>query len=383
MRRYMAQNCAVIGSNVARRSFHGVVAAPASASAVWSDSGSGSVDRPARSQRPARWPPWSAARAGPGPASWSCGPRHRSDRPCGRRAPRPGPRPGRPSPRAHRPGRRARRCARSPARSCCVPAVSVVASVSVMGESLSLVGAECRSSSRGSGRRGRVPESSVMSNEDMATVLMPIPACDFDPSEVAVSWQVLSAAGHDVLFATPSGQMGEADDLMVTGQGLDPWGFVPGVRRLTVVGRFLRADAASRHGVRGVARGPCVPLASALGGGAPRRLRRARAAGRPPRPRHAHVPREPRGATDGGGLVPGRQARGRDLSRRPGGGAGDRSGHRALGAARAAHDGAHLVIGAQGVGGRTVARVSGTPTTTGPTPTSPASGTGTCRCSRR
>jgi putative intracellular protease/amidase len=80
----------------------------------------------------------------------------------------------------------------------------------------------------------------------MATVLMPIPARDFDPTEVAVSWQVLSAAGHDVVFATPSGQIGEADDLMVTGQGLDPWGFIPGARRLTVVGRILRADAAAR-----------------------------------------------------------------------------------------------------------------------------------------
>ncbi|HSZ37913.1 MAG TPA: type 1 glutamine amidotransferase domain-containing protein [Acidimicrobiales bacterium] len=80
----------------------------------------------------------------------------------------------------------------------------------------------------------------------MATVLMPIPACDFDPTEVAVSWQVLSAAGHDVIFATPSGRSGEADDLMVTGQGLDPWGFLPGARRLTVVGRVLRANAAAR-----------------------------------------------------------------------------------------------------------------------------------------
>jgi putative intracellular protease/amidase len=80
----------------------------------------------------------------------------------------------------------------------------------------------------------------------MATVLMPIPACDFDPTEVAVSWQVLSAAGHDVVFATPSGQIGEADDLMVTGQGLDPWGFIPGARRLVVVGRVLRADASAR-----------------------------------------------------------------------------------------------------------------------------------------
>jgi putative intracellular protease/amidase len=80
----------------------------------------------------------------------------------------------------------------------------------------------------------------------MVTVLMPLPAADFDPTEVAVSWQVLAAAGHDVVFATPSGQQGRADDLMVTGQGLDPWGFVPGLRRLTLVGRVLRADADAR-----------------------------------------------------------------------------------------------------------------------------------------
>ncbi len=81
----------------------------------------------------------------------------------------------------------------------------------------------------------------------MATVLMPLPACDFDPTEVAVSWQVLSAAGHDVVFATPSGQPGRADELMVTGQGLDPWGAVPGVRRLTVIGRVLRANGDARR----------------------------------------------------------------------------------------------------------------------------------------
>jgi len=80
----------------------------------------------------------------------------------------------------------------------------------------------------------------------MATVLMPIPALDFDPTEVAVSWQILRAAGHDVVFATPSGQVGTADDLMVTGRGLDPWGFVPLLRNVTVVGRALRADASAR-----------------------------------------------------------------------------------------------------------------------------------------
>ncbi len=37
----------------------------------------------------------------------------------------------------------------------------------------------------------------------MAVVLVPIPAQDFDPTEVAVSWKVLTDAGHTVGFATP------------------------------------------------------------------------------------------------------------------------------------------------------------------------------------
>ena len=39
----------------------------------------------------------------------------------------------------------------------------------------------------------------------MATVLIPIPTRDFDPTEVAVSWQVLRAGGHHVVFSTPTG----------------------------------------------------------------------------------------------------------------------------------------------------------------------------------
>ncbi|HTU36985.1 MAG TPA: type 1 glutamine amidotransferase domain-containing protein [Acidimicrobiales bacterium] len=81
----------------------------------------------------------------------------------------------------------------------------------------------------------------------MATVLLPIPALDFDPTEVAVTWQTLTGAGHEVVFATPSGQVGEADDIMVTGRGLDPWGAVPILRSVTVVGRVLRADAPARR----------------------------------------------------------------------------------------------------------------------------------------
>jgi putative intracellular protease/amidase len=80
----------------------------------------------------------------------------------------------------------------------------------------------------------------------MATVLMPIPAQDFDPSEVAVGWQVLTRAGHGVVFATPDGRTAMGDEVMLTGQGLDPWGRVPGLKRFLGIGRALRANADAR-----------------------------------------------------------------------------------------------------------------------------------------
>ena len=81
----------------------------------------------------------------------------------------------------------------------------------------------------------------------MATVLMPIPSLDFDPSEAAVGWQVLTRAGHRVVFATPDGRPGAADELMLTGRGLDPWGRLPGADRVVLLGRVLRADAGARR----------------------------------------------------------------------------------------------------------------------------------------
>jgi putative intracellular protease/amidase len=81
----------------------------------------------------------------------------------------------------------------------------------------------------------------------MARVLMPLPRRDFDPTESAVGWSVLSRLGHEVVFATPDGREAVADDVMVTGQGLDPWGRVPGLRRLQAIGLLLRADAAGRE----------------------------------------------------------------------------------------------------------------------------------------
>lgn len=75
---------------------------------------------------------------------------------------------------------------------------------------------------------------------------MPLPRADFDPSEAAVSWRVLSDAGHSFVFATPDGAPARADPLMVTGEGLDFWSRVPGLRGVKVVGALLRANAAAR-----------------------------------------------------------------------------------------------------------------------------------------
>jgi putative intracellular protease/amidase len=81
----------------------------------------------------------------------------------------------------------------------------------------------------------------------MASVLIPIPRRDFDPTEVALSWSVLKRLGHKTVFATPDGHRGNADDIMLTGEGLDVWGFVPGLRLLVAFGRIVRANADARR----------------------------------------------------------------------------------------------------------------------------------------
>jgi putative intracellular protease/amidase len=81
----------------------------------------------------------------------------------------------------------------------------------------------------------------------MAHVLMPLPARDFDPTEVGVTWKVLTRRGHRVGFATPDGAPAAGDGLMLTGEGLDPWGFIPGLRALRLVGLMRRANADGRR----------------------------------------------------------------------------------------------------------------------------------------
>lgn len=88
----------------------------------------------------------------------------------------------------------------------------------------------------------------------MGTVLIPIPDRDFDPTEVAVSWRVLTRDGHRVVFATESGAPGIADDIMVTGRGLDVWSALPLLGRLPVVGLMLRANKDGREAYRDMLR---------------------------------------------------------------------------------------------------------------------------------
>jgi protease I len=52
------------------------------------------------------------------------------------------------------------------------------------------------------------------------TVVMPLPAEGFDPTEVGVPWQQLTAHGATLVFATPEGKIAAADPRMLTGEGL-------------------------------------------------------------------------------------------------------------------------------------------------------------------
>lgn len=49
----------------------------------------------------------------------------------------------------------------------------------------------------------------------MSRVLMPLPDRDFDPTEAAVPWKLLTEAGHEVVVATETGAAGVADPYVV------------------------------------------------------------------------------------------------------------------------------------------------------------------------
>jgi putative intracellular protease/amidase len=81
-------------------------------------------------------------------------------------------------------------------------------------------------------------------------ILVPLPRRDFDPTEVAVSWSILRDAGHDLFFATPDGARGHTDPLMISGEGLDPWGFIPLLKKIKLIGLSLRAGRSARTAYR-------------------------------------------------------------------------------------------------------------------------------------
>jgi len=89
-----------------------------------------------------------------------------------------------------------------------------------------------------------------------ARVLVPLPARDFDPSEAAVSWRILVNAGHAVRFATPDGGSALADEMMLTGRGLDPWGAIPLLRNMPLIGLLMRANRDARKAYAGMITDP-------------------------------------------------------------------------------------------------------------------------------
>lgn len=81
-------------------------------------------------------------------------------------------------------------------------------------------------------------------------VMMILPEKGYDPSEAAITWKVLNQKGFDVRFATPGGKPAEADRLMVTGEGLDWWGWMPVLKKFKAIGLILRANKDARCAYR-------------------------------------------------------------------------------------------------------------------------------------
>mgnify|MGYP000002157089 FL=1 len=88
------------------------------------------------------------------------------------------------------------------------------------------------------------------------TIIIPLPHYDFDPTEVAIPWQILNANGVKVLFSTPDGKTAQADNMMLSGEGLDPWGWIPFIKRIRLIGLMLRADRNARKAYQALLRDP-------------------------------------------------------------------------------------------------------------------------------
>ncbi|MFD1553229.1 hypothetical protein DNU06_15310 [Putridiphycobacter roseus] len=51
-------------------------------------------------------------------------------------------------------------------------------------------------------------------------IVIPLPSYGFDPSEVAIPWQLLSKQNYTIVFATPDGKKAAGDSRMLNGKGL-------------------------------------------------------------------------------------------------------------------------------------------------------------------
>ena len=76
---------------------------------------------------------------------------------------------------------------------------------------------------------------------------MPLPNFDFDPTEGALSWEIVKKAGYEVEFATVDGARAFGDQMMLSGEGLDPWGWIPLLKKIRLIGLTLRADRYGRN----------------------------------------------------------------------------------------------------------------------------------------
>lgn len=80
----------------------------------------------------------------------------------------------------------------------------------------------------------------------MKPILFILPSHDFDPSEVAISARIIRNHGYMLEFATPNGEVSCADEIMLTGRGLDIWGNIPILNNFVLIGRLLRANKNAR-----------------------------------------------------------------------------------------------------------------------------------------
>jgi len=74
-----------------------------------------------------------------------------------------------------------------------------------------------------------------INNMGLKKILIPIPSYGFDPTEVAVPWNILSKQNFDIVFITPQGEKATADIRMLDGKGLGVWRSVLCARQDAVI----------------------------------------------------------------------------------------------------------------------------------------------------